>query len=67
MMRCTGTGAIPLRAFAQRRDHARIGRKPKVVVAAEREIFASVHPNARALGAVGDAAAAAQTLRFERG
>jgi hypothetical protein len=66
-MRSTGTGAVTLCAFAQSLDHARIGGKPEVVVAAEREIFASVHPKARALGAVVDAAAAAQALRLERG
>jgi hypothetical protein len=58
---------MTLRAFAQSLDHARIGGKPEVIVAAEREIFASVHEKARSLDAVVDAAVAAQALRLERG
>jgi hypothetical protein len=61
-MRSAGTGAMTLCAFAQRRDYAGIGGKPEIVVATEREMLASVHPKARALGAVVDAAAAAQAL-----
>ena len=65
-MRRAGPGTVSLRALAQGLDYARIGSKTEVIVAAERKIFTSVHQTVCALGAVVDAAAAAQSLRLER-
>jgi hypothetical protein len=64
-MRSARTGAMTLRAFAQSLYNARIGGKPEVVVAAERQIFASVHPGARALRRIEHAAPTPQSSRLE--
>jgi hypothetical protein len=66
-MRRTGADPAGTRALAGRRDQARIGRKPQIIVAAKRDDVAAIDHHVRGLRGLQQAPVTFQATRIERG
>jgi hypothetical protein len=66
-VRRTRADTVQSSAFSRSLDELRVRGEPQIIVAAESDVFATVHLDMRALRCLEYSAAAAQALGFQRG